>query len=38
LDYQAPEHVYRTSLGGGAIIVDRFGDEARETLEMSRTG
>lgn len=38
LGYQTPDHVYRTSLGGGAMIVDRFGDEGAEHQGKSRTG
>jgi putative transposase len=38
LGYQTPDHVYRASTGGGALIVDRFGDESDLPQEKSGTG
>jgi putative transposase len=29
LAYATPDHVYRNGVGGGALIVDKFGDEDR---------
>jgi len=26
LGYETPDHVYRTGVGGGALIVDKFGE------------
>lgn len=37
LGYQTPHHVYATGLGGGALIVDRFGDDETPT-KTSSTG
>jgi putative transposase len=38
LDYQTPSHVYSTGVGGGALIVDRFGDDDEKPQEKSSTG
>ena len=39
LDYQTPESVYRTGVGGGAKIVDKFGGAIADSpLERSATG
>ena len=39
LGYQTPEGVYRSAVGGGAVIVDRFGGAGGETpVERSGTG
>jgi putative transposase len=38
LGYQTPDQVYRDGIGGGALIVDRFGDDGETTQEKSRTG
>ena len=37
LGYQTPDHVYRTGVGGGALIIDRFGDDETPE-EVSSTG
>ncbi len=38
LGYQTPSHVYSTGVGGGALIVDRFGDDDETQQEKSSTG
>lgn len=38
LGYQTPNHVYSTGVGGGALIVDRFGDDDEMPQEKSNTG
>lgn len=38
LGYQTPDQVYRDGIGGGAMIVDRFGDDGETAQEKSRTG
>jgi hypothetical protein len=38
LGYQTPGQVYRDGIGGGALIVDRFGDDGETAQEKSRTG
>ena len=38
LAYQAPDQVYSTGIGGGALIVDRFGEEDEIQQEKSSTG
>ena len=38
LGYQTPNHVHRTGVGGGALIVDRFSDDGEKLLEKSNTG
>lgn len=38
LDYETPDHVYRVGVGGGALIVDRFGDADPEREEDGGTG
>ena len=38
LGYQTPSHVYSTGVGGGAVIVDRFGDDEEKPQEKSHTG
>src|SRR5450830_546030 len=37
LGYQTPDQVYRDGVGGGALIVDRFGDD-KKSQEESNTG
>ena len=37
LGYQTPDQVYRTGGGGGALIIDRFGDDEMPE-EVSSTG
>jgi putative transposase len=38
LGYQTPNQVHATGVGGGALIVDRFGDEDDRPQEKSSTG
>ena len=38
LSYQTPDQVYRDGVGGGAMIVDRFGDDCGKPQEKSITG
>lgn len=38
LGYQTPDTVYKAGVGGGALIVDRFGDDDAQSLEESSTG
>lgn len=38
LSYQTPDQVYRDGVGGGALIVDRFGDDDKKSQEKSNTG
>ena len=38
LSYQKPDQVYRDGVGGGALIVDRFGGYKRKSPEESNTG
>ena len=38
LDYQTPDQVYRDGVGGGALIVDRFGDDEKKSQGKSNTG
>jgi len=38
LGYKTPDEVYRTALGGGALIVDKFGDAVEETQGKARPG
>jgi putative transposase len=38
LGYQTPDHVHSTGVGGGALIVDRFGDNDEKSQEKSSTG
>ena len=38
LGYQTPDQVYRDEVGGGALIVDRFGDDKKKSQEESNTG
>jgi hypothetical protein len=38
LGYQTPDQVYRDGIGGGALIVDRFGDDDKKSQEKSNTG
>lgn len=38
LGYQTPHHVYATGVGGGALIIDRFGDDDETPTETSSTG
>jgi putative transposase len=38
LSYQTPDQVYRDGIGGGAMIVDRFGDDSETSQEKSMTG
>jgi putative transposase len=35
LGYQTPATVYRSGVGGGALIVDKYGSAAVEALEMA---
>lgn len=38
LGYQTPNHVYSSGVGGGALIVDRFGNDDETPQEKSSTG
>ena len=38
LSYQTPDQVHRDGIGGGALIVDRFGDDGEAPQEKSSTG
>ena len=38
LGYQTPNHVYNSGVGGGALIVDRFGEDDEQQQEKSNTG
>jgi putative transposase len=38
LGYQTPDQVHSTGVGGGALIVDRFGDNDEKSQEKSSTG
>ena len=38
LGYQTPSHVYATGVGGGALIIDRFGDDDETPRETISTG
>ena len=38
LGYQTPDQVYLDGVSGGALIVDRFGDEDKKSQEKSNTG
>ena len=38
LSYQTPDQVHRDGIGGGALIVDRFGDDSKTPQEKSSTG
>jgi len=38
LGYGTPDQVYRAGVGGGALIVDKFGDEVRQHEQDSITG
>ncbi|WP_229217358.1 IS3 family transposase [Massilia forsythiae] len=38
LRYETPDHVYRAGVGGGALIVDRFGDAGLEQEKIGSTG
>jgi putative transposase len=38
LDYETPNHVHRNGVGGGALIVDKFGDADQELEKDSSTG
>ena len=38
LGYQTPDHVYRSGVGGGALIVDKFGDDDETTTETKQYG
>lgn len=38
LAYQTPDQVYSAGVGGGALIVDRFGDDREKQQEKSITG
>lgn len=37
LGYQTPDQVYNAGVGGGALIVDRFGDNSEKPQEKSNT-
>ena len=38
LGYQTPSHVYSAGVGGGALIVDRFGDDDDKPQDKRNTG
>lgn len=38
LGYEPPDRVYSAGIGGGAMIVDKFGDADQEQEEVSNTG
>jgi putative transposase len=38
LDYETPNRVYREGIGGGALIVDKFGDAEQVSEKGSKTG
>jgi putative transposase len=38
LRYQTPDQVHRDGVGGGAMIVDRFGDGGERPQEKNSTG
>jgi len=38
LGYETPDHVYRAGVGGGALIVDKFGDADLEQEKIGSTG
>ena len=38
VDYETPTCVYSDGKGGGALIVDKFGDADREPEKVSGTG
>jgi putative transposase len=38
LDYETPNRVYREGIGGGALIVDKFGDAEQVREKSSKTG
>lgn len=38
LDYATPDRVYRTGVGGGALIVDKFGNADQEREKDGSTG
>lgn len=38
LGYKTPDHVYRAGVGGGAVIVDKFGDTDVEQEKIGSTG
>ena len=38
LGYETPDRVYRSGIGGGALIVDRFGDDDGEQINAGITG
>jgi len=38
LGYQTPDTVYQAGVGGGALIVDRFGDDHEKSQQESSTG
>ena len=38
LGYQTPDQVYRAGVGGGALIVDRFGGDSEKQQKKSSTG
>ena len=38
LGYETPDRVHRTGVGGGALIVDKFGDMDQEHQQNSSTG
>jgi putative transposase len=38
LGYETPDHVYRTGVGGGALIVDKFGDADLGQEKIASTG
>ncbi len=38
LSYQTPDQVHHDGIGGGALIVDRYGDDDETPQEKSSTG
>jgi len=38
LGYETPDYVYRAGVGGGALIVDKFGNDKREQEKGGSTG
>ena len=38
LGYKTPDEVYRTAIGGGARIVDKFSEQRKERAEIAKTG
>jgi putative transposase len=38
LGYETPDHVYRLGVGGGALIIDKFGDTDKGREKSGSTG